>query len=67
MGRLPRRDTYVRALNTSVPYSVISAINLWQKIDKEKGTRHRFVMLEHYADVVLMLEIILKFSMPMCH
>ena len=65
MGRLPRRDTYVRALNTSVPYSVISAINLWQNIEREKGTRPRFSMLEHYEGAVLMLDTILQFSRPL--
>ena len=59
IGRSFRRGTYVRALNTRVSETVASAINQWRNIEQEKGTRPRFIMLEHYADDVLMLNNIL--------
>ena len=67
IGRSLRRGAEVRALNTRVPEPVISAINLWWNIERAKGTQPRFIILEHYADVVLMLETILQLSRPLLH
>ena len=54
-----------RSLNSRVPELVNSAINLWINIERAKGTHPRLSMLEHYSDVVLMLETILQFSRPL--
>ena len=59
------RVAEVRALNTRAPDPVIGAINLWQNIEQEKETRPMFSILEHYADVVLVLETILQFYSPL--
>ena len=65
IGRSFRSGAEVRSLNTRVPELVIGAINLWRNIDREKGKRPRFSILEHYMDVVLILETIFQFSRPL--
>ena len=57
----------VRDLNKRFPDPVISTINWMQNIEKAKGTRPMFRIMENYADVVLMLETILQFSGPLWH
>ena len=65
IGRLFRRVAEVRSLNTRVPDPVISSINIRRKIEWSEGMHPRFSMLEHYADVVMMLETILQFFRPL--
>ena len=65
MGRSFRRSTEVRSLKTRVQETLISAINKWRKIEQAKGTCPRFSMLEHYVDVVLIMETIFQFSRPL--
>ena len=60
-----RRGAEVRTLNKRVPEKVISAVNRWKNIERAKEMHHRFSMLEHYADVMLMLETTLQFSRPL--
>ena len=67
IGRSFRRGAEVRGLNTRVSEPETISIYRWRKIERAKGTRPRFSMLEHYADVVLMLETILKFFRPLWH
>ena len=55
IGRSFKRGKEARDLNTRVPEPVISAMNLWPNIERTKGTRPRFSMFKHYADVVLIL------------
>ena len=64
IGRSFRRGADVISLDTRVPDPLTSAINLWQKIEQGKRTCPRFSMLEHYGDVVLMMDTILQFSKP---
>ena len=65
IGSLFRRNSYVGALNTRAPYLVSSAINQSGNIERAKVTRPMFNILEHYANVVLMLETILQFYRPL--
>ena len=65
IGRSFRSGAEVRSLNTRVPDPVISSINRWLNIEGVKGTCPRLSMLENYADVVLMLKTIIKFSRPL--
>ena len=67
IGRSLRRGAEVRVLNTRVPEPLISTINLWQNIEWGKGKQPRFIMLENYADFVLMLENIIQLSRPLQH
>eukprot|EP00566_Odontella_aurita_P000954 CAMPEP_0113525264 /NCGR_PEP_ID=MMETSP0015_2-20120614/60_1 /TAXON_ID=2838 /ORGANISM="Odontella" /LENGTH=215 /DNA_ID=CAMNT_0000423401 /DNA_START=2603 /DNA_END=3250 /DNA_ORIENTATION=- /assembly_acc=CAM_ASM_000160 len=48
-----------------VPGPVIKAIHRWEKVEAAKGTRTRFDMMSHYADVVVMLTTILQYSGPL--
>ena len=52
-------------LNTRVLETLISAISLRKTIEQEKRTLPRFIMLEHYDDVVITLETIIQFSRPL--
>ena len=62
MGRSFIIGADVGDLNTRVKNSVISAINIWQNIEQVKWTRYRFRMLEHYDDIVLILDSIFQLS-----
>ena len=65
IGRSIKRVAEVRDFKKMVLEPVISDINRWQKIEWAKGMRPRFSMLEHYADVVLMLETSLQVCRPL--
>ena len=65
IGNSFRRGAELRDLNTRVPEPVSSAINCRRNIERAKGNRPRFSMLEHYSDIMLMLETILQFSRPL--
>ena len=67
MGRSFIRSTEVSALNRRIQNPVISAINRWQKIEQEKGTRLRFSMFHNCDDVVLILDSILQLYRPLRH
>ena len=65
IGRSFKRGAEVGALKKGVPEPVIIAMNWWRNIEWAKGTHPRFSMLEHYYDIVLMLDTIFQFSRPM--
>ena len=65
MGRSFRRSADSRALNTRVLEPVNITVNIWRKIEQAKRNFPRLSMLEHYDDVVIMMEIILQLSNPM--
>ena len=60
-----KRGAEVMGLNKKFTEPLISSINLWLNIEREKGTRPWFSMFEHYADVVLIMETTLQFSRTM--
>ena len=56
IGRSFRRGVEFRDLNKRVPDPEISAIIFWRKVELSNGKRPRFSILEHYSDVVLVLD-----------
>ena len=65
IGRSLIRCEEFKALNTRVPEPVVNSIKLWLKIERAREKRPIFIMLEHYSDVLLMMETILQLSWPL--
>ena len=57
-----RRGATSEATNRGVEPEVIEANNRWRKVEKAKGKKVSLEMREHYADVRLILNELLKFS-----
>ena len=65
IGSSFRRGAEFRFLNTRSPETVISDIHLWQQIERSKGKHPRFSMLQHNADVTMIMDTILQLYRPL--
>lgn len=60
-----RKGFTARARNMGVPQAVIESQNRWRRVDKARGKQLAMGMLEHYSDIVAILETLLQYSREM--
>ena len=60
-----RRASDSRALAKGVALADIRVVNRWQKVEKAKGQRPSFDMPQHYAQLDLLVECFLRYTMSM--
>lgn len=63
--RTLRRSSDTRALEQEVRESDIDIVNRWQTVEKAKGNRPTLQMKYHYAQVELLLEPFLRYTLAM--
>ena len=62
INRSFRRGSETHALNQKIPGVVINAQNRWKKIEAAKGRKAKFSMIENYADIVLLIPTMVRYS-----
>jgi hypothetical protein len=62
INRSFRRGSETHALNQKVPEVVINAQNRWKKIEAAKGRKAQFSMIENYADILLLIPTMVRYS-----
>jgi hypothetical protein len=60
-----RRASDSRAISKAVALGDIRVVNRWQKVEKAKGQRPSYDMTQHYAQVDLLVDCFLRYSMAM--
>ncbi len=60
-----RRGSDSRALAEGLAQEVIDLNNRWRKFELGKGKRPTFKMFEHYAEIELLLEMLLRYTRAM--
>ena len=65
LSRSFRRGSDSRAISEDLPETVINLNNRWRKVEAAKGKSARFAMIEHYADINLLLKKFLQYSSAM--
>ena len=60
-----RRASDSRAIAKEVAIADIRVVNRWQKVEKAKGQRPSYDMTQHYAQVDLLIECFLRYTMAM--
>ena len=65
LSRSFRRGSDSRAVEQDLSEMIINLNNRWRKFEKAKGKRPTFQMLEHYADIELLLKTFLGYSRAM--
>jgi len=60
-----RRASDSRAIAREVAMADIRVVNRWQKVEKAKGQRPSYGMTQHYAQVDLLIECFLRYTMAM--
>jgi hypothetical protein len=62
INRSFRRGSSTHAQNCKVPSSVIEAQNRWRKVERAKGARAKFTMIETYADIEQLIPTLVRYS-----
>jgi hypothetical protein len=65
MGRSGRRSATGRALNVRLEETVINTNNRWRVRERAKGSDPNQNMIQHYADVLIILDALLAFPQAM--
>ena len=60
-----RRASDSRAIFKEVALAGIRVVNRWQKVEKAKGQRPSYDMTQHYAQVDLLIDCFLRYTMAM--
>jgi hypothetical protein len=60
-----RRASDSRAIAKEVAIADIRVVNRWQKVEKAKGQRPSYDMMQHYAQVDLLIDCFLRYTMAM--
>ena len=60
-----RRASDSRAISKEVTLADIRVVNRWQKIEKGKGQRPSYDMTQHYAQIDLLIDCFLRYTMAM--
>jgi hypothetical protein len=60
-----RRASDSRAIAKEVAIADIRVVNRWQKVEKAKGQRPSYDMTQHYAQVDLLIDCFLRYTMAM--
>jgi hypothetical protein len=62
INRSFRRGSSTHAQNMKVPANVIEAQNRWRKVERAKGNRPKFTMIETYADIEQLIPTLVQYS-----
>jgi hypothetical protein len=65
INRSFRRGSATKAQNRGIPESTIVAQNRWRKVERAKGSRPKFTMIEMYADVEQLIPTLVCYSAMM--
>jgi hypothetical protein len=65
LGRSGRRSATGRALNVRLEESVINTNNCWRVKERAKGSNPNQNMIQHYAEVLVILDALLAFPQAM--
>jgi hypothetical protein len=65
INRSFRRGSATEAQNVGISESTIVAQNRWRKIERAKGSRPKFTMIETYADVEQLIPTLVRYSAMM--
>jgi hypothetical protein len=57
-----RRGSVARARNIKIPQAIIESNARWRKVERGRGKQLAVGMMEHYSDVVAMVETLLQYS-----
>jgi hypothetical protein len=57
-----RRGLVARAQNVKIPQAIIESNARWRKVEWGRGKQLAAGMMEHYSDVVAMVETLLQYS-----
>ena len=57
-----RRGSSMTAQLVQVPTDIIELVNCWKKIEKSKGEKPSFSMMETYADIKILIPKMIKYS-----
>jgi hypothetical protein len=57
-----RRGSVARARNVKIPQAIIKSNARWRKVERGRGKQLSVGMMEHYSDVVAMVEMLLQYS-----
>jgi hypothetical protein len=55
-----------RARNVKIPQAIIESNARWRKVERGRGKQLAVEMMEHYSDVVAMVETLLQYSRAIC-
>jgi hypothetical protein len=65
LGRSGRRSATGRALNIRLDSTIIDTNNRWRVRERAKGSDPNQNMIQHYADVLVLLDALLAFPQAM--
>jgi hypothetical protein len=60
-----RRASDSRAISKEVAMADIRVVNRWQKVEKAQGQRPSYDMPQHYAQIDLLVDCFLRYTMAM--
>jgi hypothetical protein len=65
LGRSGRRSTTSRSLNVGLDTQIIETNNRWRVRERAKGSDPNQNMIQHYVDVLVILDALLAFPQAM--